>query len=235
MSRSVTATSLIASLPTAGVGSSMRGWLAGVADPDTQSYLALSNPASVDELVSGRWREESIEELRRAAEQAAADRVVLVGNCMGGLSAIYLAGGLAQRLGLVIEVLALNTPCPDSAGRIPTMSQFTDAQIAARLAEDGFPPEVLEDEDMLAEVAEGVRVDALVADWLAMAISAAEDLQSLHVLSTRGDTFIGPDRCAAWWRRVTGDFHLTVVAGGHTLNGSTGVLKRAIDEVIGSG
>jgi len=61
----------------------------------------------------------------------------------------------------------------------------------------------------------------------------AGDLETLHVLSTRGDYFIPPEQCAGWQHRVSGEFHLAIVRGGHALDETTiGVLERAIDSVL---
>jgi surfactin synthase thioesterase subunit len=171
--------------------------------------------------------------LRQAADDAGAGRVVLVGHCMGALSAVRLSDGLAAELGRPVGVLGINAPCPDPAGRIPTMSRYSDAEIAELLAHDGFPQELLDDEDMLAEIADGLRRDATVADRLAEQVAAAGALDTLHVLSTRGDRFIPPEHCAGWWRRVSGAFHLTVAEGGHALDATTvGILEHALDQVV---
>ena len=232
MSGPAGAVDLIASFPAAGSGGSTLEQLEKLAVRRGLAYLALSNPESIDALASGDWQAESVEEIRRAADQASAGRVILVGHCMGGLSAVRLSDGLGAAIARPVRVLALNAPCPDSAGRIPTMSAFSDAEIAAVLARDGFPQELLDDEDMLAEIAAGLREDATVADRLAEWINSVGDLDTLHVLSTRGDTFIPPEHCAGWWQRVSGEFHLTVAEGGHALDeSSVGILESAIDSV----
>jgi surfactin synthase thioesterase subunit len=152
---------------------------------------------------------------------------------MGGLSAVRLSAGLDAQLGLPVRLLVVNTPCPDATGRIPTMSHFSDAEIADVLAHDGFPQDLLDDEDMLAEIAAGLRADATVADRLAEWVGSAGDLDSLHVLSTRGDRFIPPEQCAGWWQRVSREFQLTIAEGGHTLDeAAAGVLDRALDAVL---
>jgi surfactin synthase thioesterase subunit len=226
-------TTLIASFPAAGSGGSTLEQLAKLAVRRGAAYVAATNPATMDDLVSGRWQAESTERIRLAAGQASADRVLLIGHCMGGLSAVRLADGLDSALGRPVSVLLVNTPCPDRAGRIPTMTRLTDAEIADVLAHDGFPQDLLDDEDMLAEIADGLRLDAAVADRLAEWISTAGDLETLHVLSTRGDYFIPPEQCAGWQHRVSGEFHLAIVRGGHALDETTiGVLERAIDSVL---
>ena len=233
MSGPAVARDLIASFPAAGAGGTTLEQLEKLAARRAMAYVALSNPESIDDLVSGAWHARSVEEIQRAVAQAAAGRVLLVGHCMGGLSAIRLSGGLASVLALPVRVLAINTPCPDASGLIPTMSRFSDAEIAEVLLHDGFPPEVLEDEDMLTEVADGLREDAMIADRLAEWIHSAGDLESLHVLSTRGDTFIPPEQCAPWRHRVTGEFQLTITHGGHMIDEtSAGVLARAVDSVL---
>jgi len=227
------ATDLIAFFPAAGAGGSTLEQLEGLAARRGMACVAMSNPASVDALLSGEWQAESIEEIRRAVDHESAGRVILAGHCMGGLSAVRLVDGLGSRLALPVRVLALNTPCPDSSGRTPTMSQFSDAEIAEVLARDGFPQELLDDEDMLAEIAAGLRQDAAVADRLAEWVNSTDDLDTLHVLSTRGDRFSPPEQCAAWRHRVSGEFHLTIAAGGHSLDeATTGVLERAVDSVL---
>lgn len=224
---------LLASFPAAGSGGRTLEVLQELAVRRGMSYVALPNPPSADALASGRWWADSAEELRRAAATGTSRQVVLVGHCMGGLSAIRLSDGLAAALGMPVSVLAINTPCPDAAGRIPTMSQSTDAEIATVLAHDGFPQDLLDDEDMLAEIAEGLRDDARVADRIATWIGTAGRFEALHVLSTRGDFFIPPQACAGWWQRVEGEFHLIVADGGHTIDeGSVDVLERAIDGVL---
>ena len=226
---------LMASFPAAGASGTTGEQLEKLAVRRGMAYLAMPNPASVDALESGRWLEESADEIRRAVYQAPAARVILVGHCMGGLSAVRLADGLGRGLAQPVRVLAINTPCPDSSGRIPTMSRLSDAEIAQVLAHDGFPQDLLDDEDMLAEIADGLREDAKVADRLAEWVNSAGDLETLHVLSTRGDRFIPPDQCAPWRRRVSGEFQLTIVNGGHAIDEELAdVLKRAIDSVMAS-
>jgi surfactin synthase thioesterase subunit len=230
-------THLVVSFPAAGDGGTTLEQLEALAGRRGMAYLALANPESVAALESGEWEKECVAELHRAAERVAADRVILFGHCMGGLSAIRLAGGtcLDRGQGSPVSLLVVNTPCPDPAGRIPTMSQFSDAQIAAVLAHDGFPQELLDDEDLLPEIADGLREDAVVADRLAEWISTADDLDTLHVLSTRGDTFIPPEVCAGWRHRVSRAFHLMIVDGGHALDESVvGELERAVDAVLAS-
>jgi surfactin synthase thioesterase subunit len=154
---------------------------------------------------------------------------------MGGLSAVRLSGGLDALLARPVSLLLVNTPCPDPAGRIPTMSRFSDAQIAEVLAHDGFPQEILDDEDLLEEIATGLRQEAVVADRLAEWVVSAGDLDTLHVLSTRGDRFIPPEQCAGWRHRVSRAFHLTIVDGGHALDETVvGALERTVDTVLSS-
>jgi surfactin synthase thioesterase subunit len=113
------------------------------------------------------------------------------------------------------------------------MSGCSDAEIAAILSGDGFPPEILEDEELLAEVAAGVRADAEVADRLAEWVNSVGDLAHLHVLATTGDTFIGTERCAQWRKRVSGNFDLTEAGGGHMLDGTPAdVLRNVVHSVI---
>jgi surfactin synthase thioesterase subunit len=226
---------LIASFPAAGAGGTTLEQLELLAARRGMAYVELANPQSVDALGSGTWLAESVEQLRRAVAEAAAERVVIIGHCMGGFSAVRLADGLESRLGVPVGLLVVNTPCPDRAGRTPTMSAYSDAEIAAVLAHDGFPQELLDDEDMLAEIAAGLRADATVADRLAEWISTAGDLDTLHVLSTRGDTFAPPEHCVGWQGRVSGEFHLTVAPGGHALDEATaGLLERALDGLLAS-
>ncbi len=220
---------LTVSFPAAGAGSTTFRWLAEVAAGRGAAHVCLSNPPSVDALESGRWQEETVEEIRRAADRGPAHHVVLVGHSMGGLSAIRLS----ETLGVPVRVLVLNTPCPDSSGRIPTMSGCSDAEIAAILTGDGFPPEILDDEELLAEVAAGVRADAEVADRLAEWVNSAGDIAHLHVLATTGDTFIGTERCARWRERVCGEFALTEAGGGHMLDGTPiDILRHVVHSVI---
>lgn len=233
MTGPASAPQLMVSFPAAGAGGSTLEQLAKLAVRRELAYLAGSNPSSLEELRSGEWQQQAVEEIRCAARESAAGRVILIGHCMGGLSAVRLSYDLDARLGLPVVVLVVNTPCPDPAGRIPTMSQFSDGEIAEVLAHDGFPQDLLEDEDMLAEIADGLRAEAAVADRLAEWIDAADDLHTLHVLSTRGDSFIPPERCVGWWRRVSGEFGLTVAAGGHALDeASAEVLERALDAAL---
>lgn len=228
-------TDLIASFPAAGDGGGTLEQLEKLTVRRDMAYVALSNPVSVGALESEQWRAESVDRLRHCADRASAGHVVLVGHCMGGLSAIRLSDGLGSELALPVSVLVINTPCPDSLGRIPTMSRFSDAEIAEVLAHDGFPQELLDDEDLLEEIAAGLREEAVVADRLAEQIRSSGDLDALHVLSTRGDAFIPPEQCAGWRHRVSRSFHLTIVEGGHTLDETVvGALDRTIDSVLAS-
>jgi surfactin synthase thioesterase subunit len=229
------AKSLLASFPAAGSGGSTQEQFQELAAQRGMAYITMSNPASIDDLESGKWQSESIEAIQRAAEQAPAGHVILAGHCMGGLSAVRLSDGLAPLLGLPVRVLLVNTPCPDSSGRIPTMSKLSDAGIAEYLAQDGFPQELLDDEDMLAEITDGLRTDATVADRLAEWVNEAEGFETLHVLSTRGDTFAPPVWCSGWQHRVSGEFQLAIADGGHMIDEtSAGLLGRAIDSVVAS-
>ncbi|GAA2966555.1 thioesterase II family protein [Streptomyces enissocaesilis] len=224
---------LVVSFPAAGAGGTTLEQGEKVAARRGAAYLALPNPATAEALASGQWQAHCVEELGRAADQASAGRAILIGHSMGGLSAIRMYDGLAARLALPIALLIINTPCPDSLGRIPTMSQLSDAEIAAILAHDGFPRDLLDDEDMLVEIADRLRKDAAVADRLAERVSTTGPLDALHVLSTRGDMFIPLERCAAWRHRVSGEFHLTITDGGHAIDESlTGVLERAVDSAL---
>lgn len=229
----VDAMRLIASFPAAGAGGTTLEQLEKLAVRRGMGYLAMSNPDSIDVLESGSWQAESVEALRRAVDQASAVRVILVGHCMGGLSAIRLSEGLGSSLAVPVSMLVVNTPCPDSSGRIPTMSRLSDAEIAHVLAQDGFPQDLLDKDYLLAEIADGLREDAVVADRLAEWVQSAADLDTLHVVSTRGDTFIPPEQCAGWRNRVSGEFHLTIAPGGHALDEtSIGVLERALDSLL---
>lgn len=232
---SADARGLLAAFPAAGAGGSTEEQFQKLAARRGMAYVAMSNPASLDVLESGKWQGESIDEIRRAADQASAGHVILAGHCMGGLSAVRLSDGLGSLLALPIRVLLVNTPCPDSSGRIPTISQLPDAGIAEILAHDGFPQDLLDDEDMLAEIADGLRADAEVADRLAEWVSAAEGFETLHVLSTRGDTFAPPAWCSGWQYRVSCEFQLMIADGGHSIDEtSAGLLERAIESVVAS-
>jgi surfactin synthase thioesterase subunit len=226
---------LVASFPAAGAGGTTLEQLEKLAARRGMAYVAMSNPASIDALESGEWQAESIDEIQRAVDQASPGRVILVGHCMGGFAAVRLSDGLGSRLALPVRVLVVNTPCPDSSGRVPTMSRSSDAEIAQVLAHDGFPQELLDDEDLLAEIADGLRKDTTVGDRLAEWINSAGDFETLHVLATRDDAFIVPEQCAAWRNRVSREFQLTITNGGHSLGEALiGVLERVIDSVLAS-
>jgi surfactin synthase thioesterase subunit len=219
--------------PAAGGGGVTLTLLKDAAARHGLTALTLPNADSVPDLDSGRWQERTVEEIRRAADRGGARRIVLAGHSMGGLSAVRLHPALDADGARPIGVLVINTPCPDSSGRIPTMSQLSDPEIAQVLAHDGFPPELLDDKDMLAEIAHGLRADAAVADRLAERFGPAGRLTDLHVLCGRDDRFIPPERCAAWAHRVSGEFHLTVVPGGHSLDPArTAALDRALAGVL---
>ncbi|MFE0681024.1 thioesterase II family protein [Streptomyces sp. NPDC058961] len=219
--------------PAAGGGGATLALLRDIAARRGMTVLALSNAASVADFDSGRWKDRAVQEVRRAVADTSGRRVVLAGHSMGGLSAICLHAALGTRMSVPTGVLVINTPCPDSSGRIPTMSQLPDREIAQVLAHDGFPPELLDDEDMLAEIAHGLRRDAVVADRLAEVIGSADHLDRLHVLSGRDDRFIPPERCAAWRHRVSEEFHLTITPGRHALDAThTAAAERALDGLL---
>lgn len=229
------AVDLVVSFPAAGAGGTTLEQLSKLAAQRGMPYVALPNPDSIEAFVSGQWQASCVRELRRMVARTPVRRIVLCGHCMGGLSAVSLFGDVVTSLGLPTRLLIINTPCPDRSGRIPTMSRLSDAEIAEILAHDGFPQELLDDEDMLAEIAGGLRADATVADQVANSFSCAADLQALHVLSTRGDFFIPPQFCVGWWQRVSGEFRLTVAEGGHALDEATvGILNEVFDSVLAS-
>ncbi|MEU9980593.1 alpha/beta fold hydrolase [Streptomyces sp. NPDC050856] len=226
---------LLVSFPAAGARGTTRDPLKDIAARRGMGYTAMANPVSVHALESGAWRARAVDGIGRAVQEVSAGRVVLVGHSMGGLSALHLYDDLRARLARPVGALLVNTPCPDASGRIPTMSRMSDAGIAGVLARDGFPPELLDDPEMLAEIADGLRADATVADRLAERVGPAGGPPTLHVLSARGDTFIPPERCAAWQHRVSREFHLTIANGGHALDeGLLEALDRAIDPVLAS-
>ncbi|MFF9899345.1 thioesterase II family protein [Streptomyces longispororuber] len=233
MSTATTGQDLCVCFPAAGGGGTTLTLLRDAAARHGLAALALPNAASVADLDSGRWQERTVEEIRRAADRRGARRIVLAGHSMGGLSAVRLQPALDMKGVRPTGVLVVNTPCPDSSGRIPTMSQLTDPEIAQVLAHDGFPPELLDDEDMLAEIAHGLRGDAAVADRLAERTAPDDRLTDLHVLCGRDDRFIPTERCAAWAHRVSGEFHLTVVPGAHSLDAArAAALGRALAGVL---
>ncbi|MFF4185112.1 thioesterase II family protein [Streptomyces sp. NPDC001691] len=220
--------------PAAGGGGTTLAQLRDAAVRRGLTPLALSNADSVDDFDSGRWREHTVSEIGRAVDRTPGGRIVLAGHSMGGLSAVCLHSGPGARIGTPSGVLVINTPCPDSSGRIPTMSHLPDREIKQVLAHDGFPQELLDDEDMLAEIAHGLRADAVVADRLAEWIAShGPRPDRLHVLSGRDDRFIPTARCAAWRDRVSGDFQLTLAPGGHSLDGTgAAVLERVLDGLL---
>lgn len=235
MSATVGGAELVAAFPAAGSGGETLRQMAELAVQRGMAFLALTNPPSIEALTSGEWQADTVEELRRGVARGSAQRVVLIGHCMGGLSALRLFDGLGAVLGLPVSVLLVNTPCPDSDGRIPTMSKMSDARIADLLAHDDFPRELLDDEDMLAEIADGLRADARVADQIAEWVSVTGTFPALHVLSTRGDSFVPPQFCTGWWTRTLGEFRLTVADGGHTIDAhSADAFDRAITAVLDS-
>ncbi|MFF3976182.1 thioesterase II family protein [Streptomyces sp. NPDC055808] len=219
--------------PAAGGGGATLALLRDIAAARGMTVLTLSNADSVADFESGRWQDRAVREVQRAVAQVSGRRIVLAGHSMGGLSAICLHAALGTRIGVPTRVLVINTPCPDSSGRIPTMSHLPDRAIAQVLAHDGFPQELLDDEDMLAEIAHGLRRDAVVADRLAEWIGSDGDLGQLHVLSGRDDRFIPPECCAAWRHRVTEEFQLTVTPAGHALDATrTAVVERTFDGLL---
>ncbi|MGW8379020.1 thioesterase domain-containing protein [Streptomyces sp. ODS28] len=225
------ASGLIVSFPAA--GHTRLAQMEKIAARRGAAHLSLRNPASVAALQSGEWSEHCLAEAGRARAGAPGGHVLLAGHSMGGLSAVTLRAALAARLGRPPELLLVNTPCPDSSGRIPTMSHMKDTEIAEILARDGFPQDLLDDEGTLAEIADGLREDAVVADHLAERTASHAPLDTLHVLSARGDAFIPAERCAAWDEHVSGDFHLTFANGGHSLDAPlTDALARAVDAVL---
>jgi len=228
--------SLVVSFPAAGVGDSMAGWLTGpAAECSGAGYLPLPNPGCLEELISDDWRRRTLSQIQHAVTEAAVDRVILVGHCLGGLSALYLVDEVRSRCAVPTALVVVNTPCPDGEGRVPSLAGSTDQEIGEVLAADGFPTEVLEDEDMLAEVADRVRDGARLGDWISRRLHAAGAPPALTVLSTRRDAFIGVEHCAAWRNRVLGEFNLTIVDGRHTLDdASMGVLARLLDSAISS-
>ncbi|GHB35579.1 hypothetical protein GCM10010331_23710 [Streptomyces xanthochromogenes] len=219
--------------PAAGGGGATLALLRDTAARRGMTVLALSNAESVADVDSGRWKDRAVREVRQAVAHTSGRRVVLAGHSMGGLSAICLHAALGARMSVPTGVLVINTPCPDPSGRIPTMSHLPDREIAQVLAHDGFPQELLDDEDMLSEIAHGLRRDAVVADRLAEVIGSADHLDRLHVLSGRDDRFIPPERCAAWRHRVAEEFHLTITPGGHALDATrAAAVERAFDGLL---
>lgn len=225
---------LLVAFPAAGAGGTTLEQLEKLAARRGMGFLSLSNPPTSPSVESGAWQADCVARIRAALDEADATRTLLVGHCMGGLSALRLHEGLAERTGGPAGLLLVNTPCPDHEGRIPTMSRLDDARIAEILAHDGFPQDLLDDEDMLAEIADGLREDASVADGLAEWIhTSAAPLETLHVLSTRGDTFIPPRHCVTWHERVEGEVHVTVADGGHTIDAPlAALLERCVDAAL---
>jgi surfactin synthase thioesterase subunit len=226
---------LVASFPAAGSGGTTLEQLEKTAVSGGLDYLALANPASAGAFESGAWARESVDQIRQAVRQAVDGYLILAGHCMGGLSAVHLAQGLSARLSLPVRVLVINTPCPDAQGAIPTMTHLSDGEIAQILMHDGFPQDLLDDEDMLAEIADRLRAEAAVADRIAEWVSSAAGPQTLHVLSTRGDTFTPPAACSGWQHRVPGEFQLTIADGGHAIDETTsGLLERTLRAAVAS-
>lgn len=221
---------LIAFLPAGGAGGRTQEQLERLADRRGMAFLALPNAKSVQALDSGEWLTECSAALGRGVEQAGAGLAILVGHCLGGLSALHLVESADRRFEVPTRVLLINAPCPDQSGVVPSMAQLSDADIGKVLALDDFPEELLEDEDILAEIADGLRADALVADRLAELLSAVDRLDTLHLLCTRGDGFVSPEQCATWRHRVAGEFHLTIADGGHSVDDASIVLIERILE-----
>ena len=233
MSGSAGAAPLIASFPAAGAGSTSLAWLTPIAAARGAQHLPLATPSSTAEFHSGRWLDGVVDAVGGAAGRTGADSVVLVGHSMGGLAALLAARAL--RADFPVGVLGINPPCPDAEGRIPTMSASDDAEIARILGGDGFPVELLDDEELLAEVADGVRADAGVADELAVRVAGMGDVGPLCVLATRGDAFIGVRHCLRWRERCRSGLDLIEADGSHMLTGTPGhILERAVDSVVAS-
>ncbi|MEW1612904.1 MULTISPECIES: alpha/beta fold hydrolase [unclassified Streptomyces] len=226
--------SLLVAFPAAGSGGTTLEQLEKLAARRGMGFLSLPNPAAAEAVESGAWQQECLTTVSATLGDTGASRTVLTGHCMGGLSALRLRKELVGHTGSPAGVLLINTPCPDGEGRIPTMSQLADDQIARILAHEGFPQDLLDDEDVLAEVADRLRAEASVADGLARWLhttGAPPDV--LHVLSTRGDFFIPPRYCVTWHERVRGEAHVTVADGGHAIDASmAGLLERCVEAVV---
>lgn len=226
---------IIGFFPAAGAGGSTLDSSREIADQLGCALLELPNPPTIDDLTTGRWYN-GLEHIVRA--QIAKDgnsRLVLVGHCMGGLSA-FTAASLLRSTSPDVRVgaLVINTPYPGRDGRIPTMSALSDSAIGELLGAEGFPQELIDDVDMLEEVATNLRAEATVADRVAGAIHERTDCVPLHALSTRGDPFITPGDCEGWSRRSCGLFGWTICEGGHAINEFTApVLRRTIMSLFG--
>ncbi|MFD4788727.1 alpha/beta fold hydrolase [Streptomyces sp. NPDC058459] len=227
-------TSLLVAFPAAGSGGTTLEQLEKLAARRGMGFLSLPNPPTAEAVETGEWQRECLAGLSRALDDTGAGRVLLAGHCMGGFSALRLRDPLAEHAGRAVGVLLLNTPCPDGEGRIPTMSELADEEIAQILAHEGFPQDLLDDEDVLAEVAGRLRAEASVADGLARRLHTdGVPPEVLHVLSTRGDFFIPPRHCVTWHERVRGETHVTVADGGHAIDaGLAGLLERTVDAAL---
>ncbi|MFD5988284.1 alpha/beta fold hydrolase [Streptomyces cyaneofuscatus] len=226
--------SLLVAFPAAGSGGTTMEQLEKLAALRGMGFLALPNPPSDEAVESGSWQRECLAQVSGALQEDGGGRTLLAGHCAGGFSALRLRDALTAHTGRPAPVLLLNTPCPDGQGRIPTMSALTDDEIAEILAHEGFPQDLLDDEDVRAEIADRLRAEALVADGLARWLHTDGTLpEVLHVLSTRGDFFIPPRYCVTWHERVRGEVHLTVADGGHAIDAPlAGLLERCVDAAL---
>ncbi|MYU24116.1 alpha/beta fold hydrolase [Streptomyces sp. SID8352] len=225
---------LLVAFPAAGSGGTTLEQLEKLAARQGMDFLSLPNPPTSDAVESGQWQRQCLTDLVRTLDGTGATLTLLVGHCMGGFSALRLRGLFAEHTGHPTGVLLINTPCPDGEGRIPTMSELPDDGIARILAHEGFPQDLLDDEDVLAEVADRLRSEASVADGLARWLRTEDEpLDLLHVLSTRGDFFIPPRHCVTWHERVRGEVHLTVADGGHAIDASlAGLLEKCVHAAL---
>lgn len=218
---------VIGFFPAAGSGGSTLDCSRELADQLECTLVELPNPSSSGELISGRWANEVG---RLIGVQAAPDgdvRLVLVGHCMGGLSAFALTSLMrAADPRARVGALLVNTPYPSGDGQIPTMSALSDSAIGALLGAEGFPQELIDDVDMLEEIATGLRAEATVADSVASWVHHRTDRVPLHALSTRGDPFISPGHCEGWMHRSCGLFLWTVCEGGHAITEATSTVLR---------
>lgn len=226
--------SLLVAFPAAGSGGTTLEQLEKLAARRGMGFLPLPNPPTAEAVDSGGWQRECLTELSRALDDTGATRALLAGHCMGGFSALRLRDFLARHGGRPTGVLLINTPCPDGEGRIPTMSELPDDDIARILAHEGFPQDLLDDEDVLAEVADRLRTEASVADGLVRWLHTdGTPPEVLHVLSTRGDFFVPPRYCVTWHERVRGEVHVTVADGGHAIDAPlAGLLEKSVDAAL---
>ncbi|MEV1092038.1 alpha/beta fold hydrolase [Streptomyces microflavus] len=225
---------LLIAFPAAGSGGTTLEQLEKLAARRGTGFLALPNPPSDEAVESGSWQKECLTQVSGALQDTGTGQTLLAGHCMGGFSALRLRDALTAHTGRPAPVLLLNTPCPDRQGRIPTMSSLTDDEIAEILAHEGFPQDLLDDEDVRTEIADRLRAEALVADGLARWLHTdGTPPDILHVLSTRGDYFIPPRHCVTWHERVPGEVHLTVADGGHAIDAPlAGLLERCVDAAL---